>query len=60
MNNNFKVEKVTNGYVITLSREVKNDEGYYEYAEDIFVFDSEAKLKKGLKLIVETLTKKGE
>lgn len=56
MNNNFLVEKVDNGYMLRFNREFRRDDGTYDFEEKTFVFETPAKLRKGLKLMVEQLT----
>lgn len=61
--NSFNVQKVDNGFIVEFFEEVEVDDGsghkYTNFTENKFVFDSPAKLKKGLKLIVSKLLKEG-
>lgn len=55
----FNVEKAENGFVMNLYFEVEKD-GYFDFEVKQFVFDSPAKLKKGIKTILDQFTQKGE
>lgn len=61
---NFNVQKVDNGFVVEFFEEVEVDDGsgqtYKSFKDSKFVFESPAKLKKGLKLIVSKLTSEAE
>lgn len=61
--NSFNVQKVDNGFVIELFEESQVDNGnggfFTDFKQSKFVFESPAKLKKGLKLIVAKLTQEG-
>jgi hypothetical protein len=62
--NSFNVQKVDNGFVVEFFEETQVPDGegktYTQFKDSKFVFESAAKLKKGLKLIVGKLTKEGE
>lgn|GEM_PF-5631055 len=62
--NSFNVEKVDNGFVVHFleENEIVETDGtkYRDFTDKTFVFETPAKLKKGLKLIVGKLTKEGE
>lgn len=58
--NSFNVQKVDNGFVVELLEESQVADGsgdlFTSFKQSKFVFESPAKLKKGLKLIVAKLT----
>lgn len=55
----FNVEKAENGFVMNLYFEVEKD-GFFDYEVKQFVFDSPAKLRGGIRAVLDQFTQKGE